>query len=310
MMKNIPIDDIVRFLKYGNYAAEYSGDPSAVIHGFSNITDLHDGSIAWIKNRKYLNDDVLAGLKQHPSVVIVCPWKLDDARNCIVTDNPKEVYFSILNEFFKERRPAVISERATVETDRIGSGVSIGPGCYVCKDAVIGDDVILHANVVIDCPCTIGKGTEIFAGTVIGADGFGYYHHDGVPERVPHFGGVIIGEYVDIGANTCIDRGTLNDTVIGDNVKIDNLCHIGHNVHIKKNSFIVAGSTLCGSTQIGMDSYIAPNAVIKNQVCIGDNVFVGMNTVINRDVDSMSMAIDFSQSPKVLKNKDYRSITL
>ena len=282
-MKNIPIDDIVRFLKYGNYAAEYSGDPSAVIHGFSNITDLHDGSIAWIKNRKYLNDDVLAGLKRHPSSVIVCPWKPGGAGNHIVTDSPKEVYFSILNEFFKERRPAAISERATVETDRIGSGVSIGPGCYVCKDAVIGDDVILHANVVIDCPCTIGKGTEVFAGTVIGADGFGYYHHDGVPERVPHFGGVIIGEYVDIGANTCIDRGCLGDTVIGDNVKIDNLCHIAHNAIIGDSSLVTASSVLCGSCKVGKNVYVAPCSTILNQISVQNDTYIGIGSLVLRN---------------------------
>ena len=302
-MKSIPVKCILQFLKEGNYPVDYAGDETAFVTGFANISGVQDNCIAWVKNRKYLTAEVTACMEGHPSAVIVSPWKIENVRNCLVTESPKEVFFSILNEFFKEQKPAFISERATVETDRIGNNVSIGPGCYVCTDAVLGDDVILHPNVVIDCPCTIGRGTEIFAGTVIGTDGFGYYHHDSIPERVPHFGGVVIGEDVDIGANTCIDRGCLGDTVIGNHVKIDNLCHIAHNVHIEANTLVVAGASICGSARIEKNSYIAPEAIVKNQVHVGEESFVGLGAVLTHDTDRRTFV--FEQSTKELKNIDY-----
>lgn len=305
-MKKTTIVQILEFLKNGGYSVEYIGNEQLYITSFSNLTNICESSIAWVKNKKYLTQDVLQSIKEKSNTIIVCPWKIDEANNCLLTESPKEVFFSILKEFFSEKKDAVISSKAVIETERIGRNVSIGAGCYISKDVDIDDDVIIHANVVIDCPCKIGRGTEIFSGTVIGADGFGYYFHNDIPERVPHFGGVIIGEYVDIGANTCIDKGTLDDTVIENNVKIDNNCHIGHNVQIGKNTLIVAGTTICGSVVIGDNSYLAPESLIKNQVHIGENSFVGMNTVLSKDIESMAMALDLKQSVQILQNKDYR----
>ena len=283
-MKKIKIAVIKNYLHSENFSAQYYGDENICITTFSNISELKDNTIAWIKNKEYLNENVLEALKQYHGIVIVCPWKTEEMKNCIVTDSPKEVFFSILNHFFTERKINGISEKAIVETKDIGNNVSIGPGCYICEDVEIADDVTLHANVVIDCPCKIGKGTEIFAGVVIGTDGFGYYHHNGIPERVPHFGGVVIGDNVDIGANTCIDRGCLGDTVIGNNVKIDNLCHIAHNVIINDNAFIIVGSVLLGSCILGKDSYIAPSSTILNQITINDKAYVGMGSVVLHNV--------------------------
>ena len=283
-MKNIKIKDIINFLDEGNYQAVYNGDLSLIINNYSNISNLQNNSIAWIKNKKYLTADVLENIKQNQMVVIVCPWKIEEAKNCLITESPKEVFFSILRKFFTEKKDSFISVNAIVETDSIGKNVSIGSGCYIGEDVIIGDDVILHANVVIDCPCIIGRGTEIFAGTVIGSDGFGYYHHQGIPERAPHFGKVIIGDYVDIGANTCIDRGCLSDTIIGDHVKIDNLCNIGHNVQIADNTLITAGTIICGSCKIGKDVYIAPGATVLNQITVQDSAYIGIGSTVLRVV--------------------------
>ena len=107
--------------------------------------------------------------------------------------------------------------------------------CYIGDEVEIGDDTVIHPNVSVICPCKIGRGCEIFPGVVIGADGFGYYMEHDIPYREIHFRGVVIGDHVDIGTNTCVDRGLLTDTVICDHVKIDNLCHIGHNVKIEEN---------------------------------------------------------------------------
>lgn len=307
-MKENTIKEILSYLKDGNFCAQYFGNEEVCVNSFSHITELKDNTVAWIKNKKYLTEEVISSLRKYKNVIIVCPWKTDEIRNSIVTDSPKEVFFSILNHFFREQKKKGISDRAVVETKKIGNNVSIGPGCYICEDVEIADDVILHANVVIDCPCKIGKGTEIFAGVVIGSDGFGYYHHNDIPERVPHFGGVIIGECVDIGANTCIDRGCLDNTVIGDYVKIDNMCMIAHNVNIGAKTLIVAGTTICGSVVVGEKSYLAPESVIKNQVKIGDNSFIGMNTVLSTSVEPRSFVIDSNKSIQILKNQNYMKI--
>ena len=283
-MKDVLIKDVLAFLQDGNYQVDYNGDLSLIIHNYSDLSRIQNNSIVWIKNKKYLTPEVLEIIRRKQNVIIVCPWKLEETKNCLITESPKEVYFSILKHFFVEKRTPFISSRAVVETDTIGKNVSIGPGCYICKDVIINDDVVLHANVVIECPCKIGKGTEIFSGAIIGADGFGYYYHEGVPERVPHFGGVIIGDCVDIGANSCIDRGCLGDTIIGNNVKIDRLCHIAHNVIIGNNTLITGGSSVSGSTIIGENVYIAPCSVILNQLSIKDNAYIGMGSVVIRNV--------------------------
>jgi UDP-3-O-[3-hydroxymyristoyl] glucosamine N-acyltransferase len=207
--------------------------------------------------------------------------------NIIKCNNPKETFFEILNHFFvASKKPEIVLD-SIVETQNIGKNVSIGHHCYICKDVIIGDNVIIKNNVIIECPVDIGDNTIIWSGAVIGTDGYGYYKkHDGINYKVPHFGGVKIGKNVEIGANTCIDRGTLADTTIGNNVKIDNLCHIAHNVRIEDNVMIIAMSMLAGSSTIQENAYIAPGALIINQKTIGKDAFVGLGAVVIDNVPS------------------------
>lgn len=179
-----------------------------------------------------------------------------------------------------------MSPNSVVETNSIGKNVYIGHNCYIGKDVVIGDNVVIKNNVSIEGKVIIGNNAIIHSGVVIGSDGYGYYQDkEGRNIKVPHFGGVIIGENVEIGANTCIDRGTLDNTVIGNNVKIDNLCHIAHNVVIKDNCSVIALSMLGGSVVLEKDSYIAPGAIIKNQLKIGEKSLVGLGAVVIKDVE-------------------------
>ena len=125
---------------------------------------------------------------------------------------------------------------------------------------------------------------------MIGADGFGFAFSDnGLPIKVEHFGGVIIGDRVEIGANTCIDRGTIDNTVIHDDVKIDNLVHIAHNVVLLRGAVVVAGAIICGSARMGEDSYVAPGGIVKNQLQVGNNALVGLGAVVTKPVDDGSV---------------------
>ena len=133
---------------------------------------------------------------------------------------------------------------------------------------------------------SIGQRVRIGAGARIGFDGFGYEKNEGGAwEHFPHIGGVNIGDDVDIGKNTCIDRGTLGDTVIGDGTKIDNLVHVAHNVEIGRNCMIIALTCIGGGVIIGDDSYVGIGSSIRDQVKIGEKTFIGMGAVVVKNVE-------------------------
>jgi UDP-3-O-[3-hydroxymyristoyl] glucosamine N-acyltransferase len=137
---------------------------------------------------------------------------------------------------------------------------------------------------LVDC-VKFGKNTCIKKGAVVGESGFGFERdEDGAPVRFPHIGGVVLGDDVEIGSNSCVDRGALTDTVIGDRTKIDNLVHIAHNVRIGSDCLIAAGATICGSAHIGDGVWIGPGAVISDYVKVGDGASVTIGSVVVKDV--------------------------
>jgi len=146
---------------------------------------------------------------------------------------------------------------------------------------------IVKANIRPIIPKIIfGKDVHVEITSVIGSDGFSYERDEfGILHKFPHYGGVEIGNNVDIGANACIDRGTFENTIIGDGTKIDNLVHIAHNVKIGKNCVIIAGSVIGGSCVIGDNCWISPNACIRDGIKIGNNVLVGMGAVVLEDIE-------------------------
>lgn len=283
-MKAFTIQQVLDFLQKDGQAVDFVGDAATTLDKIANIRELDDNCIAWIKKKSFLTEDVEKALISHKNILIVAPFVVENA-NTIVTENPKRTFFSILNEFVATKRTVGINPTATVETDKIGKNVTIGANCYIGPDVIIGDNVIIHHNVVIECPCTIGEGSEIFSGVVIGTEGYGYYYdEEHVPVREQHYMGVRIGKHVDIGANTTVDRGLLGDTVIGDNVKIDDHCHIAHNDIIHENVLVIAGTVLCGSVEIGKNAYVAPGSIILNQVKVEDDAYVGVGSVVIRNI--------------------------
>lgn len=283
-MDGIRISEMLAFLRDTSEPFSFSGNEEARIVGYSNLAELTPKSAVWIKNESYMNEELESRLRAEGSLLLVAPFAIEGV-NCLVTEYPKGVYFSLLNEFFAPKRTPFISEQACVLTKDIGEDVSIGAHCFVDEDVSIGDRTVIHPGVNIICPCVIGSDCEIYPGAVIGADGFGYYvDRAGVPHREIHHRGVVIGDRVEIGANTCIDRGLLTDTVIGDDVKIDNLCHIAHNVNIAKNTLIVASSVICGSTKVNEGSYVAPNSSVLEQSTLGAGSKIGIGSVVLRDV--------------------------
>lgn len=279
----VKIKDIKLFLKNANIRFEYQGDPLLEISFFCSLNNLKDNSIFWIKKAADFDSEKLCKYKN--MLMIINSEQPIEGINYINCRNPKEVFFSVLNRFWGKENKKGIEPTAIVETENIGKDVYIGHNTYINSEVTIGDNVRIMDNVSILCPTEIGDNTIIWSGVVIGTDGFGYYQdEDGINRKVPHYGGVGIGKNVEIGANTCIDRGTLDDTVIGDNSKIDNLCHIAHNVNIGENVLIIGQSGVSGSAKIGDNSYIAPNSVVINQAKVGAGAYIGMASVVIRDV--------------------------
>lgn len=278
--------DILNFLEKEKYNYFFVGNKEGYIVDFSVVKTSKPYSVTWIKNKASYNIKDIS-VKNQMLIVMNQSDKEDlPDYNIIWCNNPKEIFFSILQEFFRKETEPFINKKSEILSNKIGKNVSIGSGCFIDTDVTIEEDVVIKHNVIIEGRVEIGRGSIISSGVVIGTDGYGYYKNkNGENCKVPHFGGVKIGEKVEVGANTCIDRGTIEDTIIEDNVKIDNLCHIAHNVRIGKNSLVVAMAMLGGSSHLDEGSYVAPGVLIKNQISVAKNSLLGMGCVVVKDIE-------------------------
>ena len=166
----------------------------------------------------------------------------------------------------------------------IGAGASIGAGCYIGAGSAVGEDSLLYPNVTIYRECTLGKRAIVHAGAVIGADGFGIAMDEGQWVKVPQIGRVRIGDDVEIGANTTIDRGAIDDTIIEDGVKIDNLVQVAHNVRIGSGTAIAACVGIAGSSRIGRYCRLGGAARIAGHLNIADNVEISTHTLVMKSI--------------------------
>ena len=250
--------------------------------------NIDEDTLDWINSSAKNKAELL---KNSKAKTIICDRSITVPKNttndkCIIqVDEPKLVFSRLVNALFVKNidrgihKTAYLSDRA-----KIGENVTIGAFSYI-GDAKIGDNTIISDNCSIKDGVEIGMNVYIDSNTVIGSEGFGYIKNElGQFEKFPHVYGVIIEDEVEIGANTTIDRGSLKPTVIGYGVKIDNLVHIAHNVHIGKNSAIIANAMIAGSTKIGENCWIAPSSSILEHINIGNNVTVGVGAIVTKDI--------------------------
>jgi UDP-3-O-[3-hydroxymyristoyl] glucosamine N-acyltransferase len=167
---------------------------------------------------------------------------------------------------------------------RLGDRVRLHPHVAVGDGVILGDDVTLHAGVAVYPGVRIGKRVTIHAGSVIGADGFGYAVEDAETVKVPQLGGVVIEDDVEIGANSCVDRGTLGDTRIGRGTRIDNLVQVAHNVQVGENCLLAGQAGVSGSTRLGRGVLMAGQSGIVGHVALGDGARVAAKTAVTKDV--------------------------
>ncbi|MHA1325565.1 MAG: UDP-3-O-(3-hydroxymyristoyl)glucosamine N-acyltransferase [Candidatus Helarchaeota archaeon] len=296
---SIKLEEILKFLK--NEIVSFIGNPQKEITGVSSLENATKDQLTYCK---HLGDKAILIIKSI-NAPIICHSDLKDKldileeKNIIFAHNPRICFIKVANHFFPPPRKFGIHPSALIGKNCIiGSKVYIGKYVTVGENVCIGNNTIIHAGVHIYNNVKIGSNCVIHSGVVIGADGFGYERSElGDMLKFPHYGGVIIGDNVEIGANTCIDRGTLGNTVIERGVKIDNLCHIAHNTIIKENSVIIALSMIGGSTIIGKRAWIAPSSCLRNGIIIGDDSVVGLGAVVTKDVPNNTTVIGVPAKP-------------
>lgn len=283
-MEKVKIKDIITFLDGEEESYDFGGSLEDYITGFSSLSNYKDGTITWIKNEEFVEGNKSKNIKF--VVLPILNNSNNEFDNYIITKNPKRIFFKILEFFYGEKQKFQIGFNNTIsETANIDKNVSIGNNCTIGDNVKIGEGTIILNNVIIDKNVLIGKSCFIKSGSIIGEIGFGYSSSEsGHDIRVPHFGSVVIGNNVDIGANTTIERGTMDNTILEDGVKVDDLCQISHNVHIGKNTKIITHTSVFGSVTIGENCYISTSQ-IRNQITIGKNVIVGMGAVVVKDVE-------------------------
>ena len=208
--------------------------------------------------------------------------------DCIVADNP-HLYFARVTQLWRRAHGggarAGVHPSAVVEDGaHIDPSASIGAQCFIGRGARIGAGTVLKARVTVGEDCVIGARGLIQSGAVIGGDGFGFAPDEGRWERIEQLGAVRIGDDVEVGANTCIDRGALQDTVIEDGVKLDNLIQIGHNCHIGKHTAMAGCVGVAGSARIGAHCTVGGAGMILGHLTIVDHVHISSASIVTRSI--------------------------
>jgi len=263
------------------------GDPELLIHGLAALESATHGHLSFLSNSRFRHQ--LAG--SQAACVIVAADLQDEARMrgaCIVTNDPY-LYFAQVTQLWRRTQqagpmPGVHPSAIVDPSALIDPTATVGPLCVVESGVRIGAYSVLKARVVVAQDCTIGKRCLIHPGVVIGADGFGFAANAGAWEKIEQLGAVRIGDDVEIGANTCIDRGALSDTVIGDGVKLDNLIQIGHNVRIGSHTAIAACVGVAGSATVGAHCTIGGAAVVLGHLTVADHVHISAASVVTRSL--------------------------
>lgn len=277
------------------------GDPQVLIHRVATLQDAEPGEISFLANQRYRSQ--LA--ETRASAVILaehdagaCPT------NCLVCANPYLAHARV-TEVLHPAAAAVpgVDPSAVIDpTARIGRDVRIGANCYVGPSVVLADSVDIGPNCVLLDGVQVGEGARLVAsvtlgsrtrlgarclihpGAVIGSDGFGLANDNGVWVKVPQVGCAVLGDDVEVGSCTSIDRGAIADTVIAAGVKIDSQVHIAHNVHIGRHTAIAGCAAVAGSSRVGEFCTIAGGAGITGHVVLGDHVHVSGVTAVTRSL--------------------------
>ena len=289
------------------------GDGSIKINGVRGIHDAKEGDITFLMQKKYF--DVLKKSKAS-AVFVVKPVEVSIPQ--IVVAKPELAFARLVNEFHPEPRPQPGIHSSVVIGEKVvlGENVTLSAGVCIGENVSIGNDVVLYPNVVIgnDCKiddyCTLhpnvtlyrntemGRHVIVHAGTVIGADGFGYtLDEKGCHYKINQFGRVVIEDFVEIGANSCIDRAAMDTTLIKEGTKIDNLVQVAHNCTVGNHSILVAQVGLAGSCRLGHHVVLAGQVGLADHVTLGNQVTVTAKSGTFRDLENNAVVSGWPAVP-------------
>lgn len=297
----IELKTILDFLDTEKIEYRYLGVLDVSVEGFSSLARYNPSTLTWIKTL----DNIPEGFNTSDIRLAIVTEGVEVDCNCIIAKESKRAFFSVLEKFWGGKvYPVGVGNGTFIGPDVVmGKDVSIGCNTTIDGNIVIGDDVIIGNNVTIYGKVSIGNHCEIMSGSTIGNDGVAFTRtEEGQAQFVRHFGGVQIGDHSRIYSNVVINRGVIDDTVIGRNVVISPNSMIGSNCIIGNSVTMTPACTLCGSVTIGDNTYIS-GATIKNQCHIGNNVFVGLGSVVTSDIKDDENVIGYPAKRTFILNK-------
>lgn len=314
-MNREPPDTVLLGELVARFGGELRGDPARRITGVATLGSARPDELSFLANPRYRK----ALATTQAAAVLVDKAEVIDSTgsriNFWISENPYACFAHVAQFFFDRVQvpgpigihpTAVVHEGAVVDATarveacaviesgaHIGAQASIGAGTVIGARCAIGPMSRLHARVTIYADCTIGARAIIHSGVVIGADGFGFAHEGQAWVKIPQTGRVVVGDDVEIGANTTIDRGALGDTVVADGVKLDNQIQVAHNVEIGEHSIIAGCTGIAGSAKIGKRCMIGGAAMILGHLTIADDVSVSVATVVSRSISKPGLYTGF-----------------
>ena len=281
----ISVKKIAKFLKTSYTGKDFD------ITSLSSLNNVKNNSLLFyseLANYQFkIKDNVNYDLKKLEKFKNIALITTDEIKNkinipIISSENPRLDFQRVAMKFFTEDEfsPGIHKTAVVEKSSTIGKDVYIGPHCYIGNNVKIGDKTKILANVCIYGKTQIGSNSVILSNTTIGSEGFSFYFDADEFFHFPHLGSVLIGDNVWIGSNCTVEKSQIDQTIIEDHVKIDDIVHVGHNSIVKKDTQITAGSVISGRAKIGKGCWIAPNSVIDAGCEIGDGCIVGTASLV------------------------------
>ncbi len=291
-----------------------------LIENVADINHAKKGQLAFVYNPKYLGD---IKASKASAIIVKQEWLDSCNKSALISEQPRLAFAkaaTLLNPVTVSdagvSESAIIADGVLVPASssighnvvihtgvKLGENVQLGSGTVIAENVEVGDNTIIYPNVSIGHKTKIGKNCTLFSGVVIGTDGFGYVKEGDVYIKVPQIGNVIIGDNVDIGANSTVDRGALLDTIIHDGVKLDNQIQVAHNVIIGEHTVISAYTGIAGSVKIGKHCLIGGGVGIRDNIEIADNVMITGRTFVS---SSIKQAGSYSSSVLVDTTRNWK----
>jgi|GEM_PF-294631 len=296
-LSRINISRILNYLDSLEVTYYFSGDKNNIVTCYSSLFEYKANSLTFVSSLNDFKDYAYDFKNTNVQLAIISNQEqhYECFQNVLKVEKPKYIFFKILSGLFEDELEneylSTVSnkykENSFVSDDAvIHEKAKIGTGCVIEKDVEIGENTVIHHNVVIKSGTKIGKDCNVLSGTVIGETGFNpLKRDDGSRELIKHYGGITIEDDVHIGDNCSISKGTLNDTLLKREVKLNKHVVIAHNVVINKDTVFTSPTFVGGSVVIGKNCHIAATT-IRNQCVIGDNAVLGLGSVVVKNVNS------------------------